>query len=79
MWIFKTKPFARFARRERIVDHSLWEAVERAGKGLIDADLGGGVMWKYRRWRPGRPEEHRRSVARRRQEDHKGRCSRNSD
>ena len=44
MRIFKTKPFARFVRRERIVDHSLWEAVERAGKGLIDADLGGGVI-----------------------------------
>ena len=29
----------RFARGERITDSSLSEAVERAGQGLIDADL----------------------------------------
>ncbi len=44
MRIFKTKLFAKFARRERISDASLVEAVERAGRGLIDADLGGGVL-----------------------------------
>jgi hypothetical protein len=42
--IFKTKLFARFARRERIKDGALCEAVERAEKGLVDADLGGGVI-----------------------------------
>jgi hypothetical protein len=42
--IFKTKLFARFARRERIADASLREAVERAGRGLVDADLGGGLI-----------------------------------
>jgi len=42
--IFKTKLFARFARRERINDGALCEAVARAEKGLVDADLGGGVI-----------------------------------
>jgi hypothetical protein len=42
--IFKTKLFAKFARRERIPDSSLAEAVERAERGLVDADLGGGVI-----------------------------------
>ena len=41
---FKSKPFARFAAREGIGDAALCEAVERAGKGLVDADLGGGVI-----------------------------------
>ena len=49
---FKTKPFARFAGREGIVDAKLCEAVERAAKGLVDADLGGGVI-KQRIARPG--------------------------
>ena len=40
----KTKPFARFASREGIADEALCDAVERTGKGLIDADLGGGVI-----------------------------------
>ena len=44
MRIFKTRLFAKFARRERIGDASLAEAVERATLGLIDADLGGGVI-----------------------------------
>jgi hypothetical protein len=34
----------RFARRERIADEALCEAIERAVRGLIDADLGGGVI-----------------------------------
>ena len=42
--ILKTKLFAKFARRERIADSSLSEAVERAGQGLVDADLGGGLI-----------------------------------
>ena len=44
MRIFKTKLFARFARRERISDDALCEAVSRVEKGLVDADLGGGVI-----------------------------------
>ena len=42
--VFKTKWLARFARRERITDASLREAIERAECGLIDADLGGGLI-----------------------------------
>jgi hypothetical protein len=42
--LFKTKWTARFLRRERILDGSLREAVERAERGLIDADLGGGLI-----------------------------------
>jgi hypothetical protein len=42
--IFKTKVFARFARGQQIRDSDLCDAVERAGRGLIDADLGGGVI-----------------------------------
>ena len=44
MQTFKTKAFARFADRERLEDAALCEAVRRAGEGLIDADLGGGVI-----------------------------------
>jgi len=42
--IFKTKWLARFARRERITDKSLSEAIERAERGVIDADLGCGLI-----------------------------------
>jgi hypothetical protein len=41
----------RFARKEKISDKKLQEAVENAEKGLIDADLGGGVI-KQRISRP---------------------------
>ncbi len=41
---FKTKAFARFAKREGLEDGALCEAVERAERGLVDADLGGGVI-----------------------------------
>ena len=44
MRVFKTKEFARFARREDVDDERLCEAVERAGRGLVDADLGGGLI-----------------------------------
>jgi len=50
--IFKNKWFQRFARREGIDDSALRDAVERAEKGLIDADLGSGVL-KQRIARPG--------------------------
>ena len=52
MRIFKTKWVARFVRRERISDAGLKEAIERAERGLIDADLGGGLI-KQRVARPG--------------------------
>ncbi|OYV32781.1 MAG: addiction module toxin RelE [Rhodospirillales bacterium 20-64-7] len=44
MWIYENKPFVRFARKAGIKDAALREAIERAEKGLIDADLGGGVI-----------------------------------
>jgi hypothetical protein len=44
MRAFKTRWFARFARREDISDEALREAIERAERGLIDADLGGGLI-----------------------------------
>lgn len=44
MRVFKNAWFGRFARKEKISFDSLWDAVERAEKGLIDADLGGGVI-----------------------------------
>lgn len=50
--VFKTKWFVRFARKEKIADGTLCEAVARAERGLIDADLGGGVI-KQRLARPG--------------------------
>jgi hypothetical protein len=50
--VFKTRAFARFARSERISDASLCEAIRRAERGLVDADLGGDVI-KQRVARPG--------------------------
>ena len=44
MRIFKNKPFARFARKSVISDAELCRAVRDADHGLIDADLGGGVI-----------------------------------
>lgn len=44
MQVFKTRWFARFARQEGIDDRNLVEAIRRAEKGLIDADLGGGLI-----------------------------------
>ena len=44
MQTFMTKAFARFADREGLEDAALCEAVWRARRGLIDADLGGGVI-----------------------------------
>ena len=52
MRIFKTRWMARFARKSGIDDALLVEAIERAERGLIDADLGGGVI-KQRVGRPG--------------------------
>ncbi len=44
MRIFKTRWTTRFTRREQIGDKSLREAIERAERGIIDADLGGGLI-----------------------------------
>ena len=50
---FKNGWFERFARKERLPDSALQLAVRRAEAGLIDADLGGGVI-KQRVARPGK-------------------------
>ena len=42
--IFLTTWFERFARQQRIEDSDLYGAISRADEGLIDADLGGGVI-----------------------------------
>jgi len=42
--VYKTKPFDRFARKARITDADLWKAADLANRGIIDADLGGGVI-----------------------------------
>ena len=52
MQLFKSRWFQRFARKEGITDIGLREAVARAEKGQIDADLGGEVI-KQRIARPG--------------------------
>ena len=44
MRIFKNKPFARFARKNEIDDSELCEAIQDVDRGLIAADLGGGVI-----------------------------------
>jgi len=50
--IFKSRWLQRFAGKEGIADAALREAVARAEKGQIDADLGGEVI-KQRIARPG--------------------------
>jgi hypothetical protein len=50
--IFKNAWFGRFARREKIKDAVLKDAIARAERGIIDAELGGGVI-KQRIARPG--------------------------
>lgn len=42
--VFKNGWFERFARKERLDDAALVEAIVRAERGLVDADLGGGVL-----------------------------------
>ncbi|MDE1163502.1 MAG: type II toxin-antitoxin system RelE/ParE family toxin [Acidobacteriaceae bacterium] len=51
--IFKSREFARFAKRSGLSDQALLHAVEQVESGLIDADLGGGV-YKQRVARPGK-------------------------
>jgi hypothetical protein len=44
MRIFKNKPFSRFERKNGITDAELCEAILDVDRGLIDADLGGGLI-----------------------------------
>jgi len=44
MRILKTRDFVKFARRAKIADSSLRRATSDLERGLVDADLGGGVF-----------------------------------
>lgn len=46
MRVFKTKHFSRWMRKTELTDQALCEAVAEMARGLIDADLGGGVVKK---------------------------------
>jgi hypothetical protein len=44
--VFKTRSFARWMRKTELSDAALCAAVVEMASGLIDADLGGGVLKK---------------------------------
>ena len=46
MRILKTKWFTRFAKKNAIADQKLKVAIEEVEKGIVDADLGGGLIKK---------------------------------
>ncbi len=44
--VFKTRHFSRWMRKTELTDRALCEAVAEMAGGLVDADLGGGVVKK---------------------------------
>ncbi len=44
--VFKTRYFSRWMRKTELTDSALCAAVSEMAEGLIDADLGGGVVKK---------------------------------
>ena len=44
--VFKTRHFSRWMRKTELTDTALCEAVQEMALGLIDADLGGGLVKK---------------------------------
>jgi hypothetical protein len=42
--VFKTRHFSRWMRKTELTDEALCSAVTEMAQGLIDADLGGGVV-----------------------------------
>jgi hypothetical protein len=44
--VFKTRHFSRWIRKTELTDAALCGAIEEMSQGLIDADLGGGVVKK---------------------------------
>lgn len=44
--IYKTRHFNRWARKADLPDQALCRAVMEIGQGLVDADLGGGIIKK---------------------------------
>lgn len=53
MRVFRSKAFTRFAKMEDITDAMLLAAMRQVEEGLVDADLGGGLI-KQRIARPGK-------------------------
>jgi hypothetical protein len=51
--VFKTRPLSRWMRKTLLTDAALRKAVDEMTRGLVDADLGGGVV-KRRVALPGR-------------------------
>ncbi len=58
--VFKTRYFSRWMRKTELTDRALCSAVAEMAQGLIDADLGGGVVKK----RVGRAGQGKRGGAR---------------
>ena len=44
--VFKTRYFVRWMRKTELSDEALCSAVDEMAQGLIDADLGGGIVKK---------------------------------
>lgn len=44
--VFKTRYFSRWMRKTQLTNSALCEAVAEMSQGLVDADLGGGVVKK---------------------------------
>ena len=42
--VFKTRHFSRWMRKTELTDEALCSAVHEMSQGLIDADLGAGVV-----------------------------------
>jgi hypothetical protein len=62
--VFKTRSFTRFMRKEGLTDDALRDAVSRAERGLIDANLGSGVIkQRVARRRQGRSGGYRTLIA----------------
>lgn len=67
--ILKNEWFAKFARKERISDTALLDAVRRAEQGLVDADLGSGLIkQRVARQGQGKSSGYRTLIAARRGE-----------
>ena len=67
MRVFKTKWFVRYALKAHIDDNSLKETVERAERGLVDAELGGYIIkMRIARKGQGRSSGYRTLIAYRR-------------
>ncbi len=65
--IYKLKGFARFQRKERISDAALRKTIGSVEAGLVDADLGGGlVKQRLARAGQGKSRGYRTAIAFRR-------------